>query len=93
MGKFEDKRNCKICGREFIATHNRTLCCGEECSRINKVTIERLKKQKRMAVRNVTKKRQEIADINARAKEAGMSYGQYVAMMEIKAGDKGENKG
>lgn len=92
MGKFEDKRDCKICGREFIVNNNRT-CCGEECSRINKVKIERLKKQKRMAVRNVTKKRQEIAAINAKAKEAGMSYGQYVAMMEIKAGDKGENEG
>lgn len=90
---FEDRRDCKICGREFITNHNRTFCCGEECSRINKVRMARIQKQKRDAMRAVTRKRQEIATINAKAKEAGMSYGQYVAMMEIKAGDKGENEG
>lgn len=29
-------RNCKICGREFVAkTHNR-LCCSDECRKINR---------------------------------------------------------
>lgn len=35
-------------------------------------------------MRKADKKRAELATINARAKEAGMSYGQYVAMLELR---------
>jgi hypothetical protein len=81
---FEVKRDCKICGKEFVTTHNRTLCCSDKCSSVSKYRNNLLRKSKKDAMRKADKKRAELATINARAKEAGMSYGQYVAMMELR---------
>ena len=78
---FEVKRDCKICGREFVTTHSRTFCCSDKCSSVNKYRSNSLRKLKKDAICRAGKKRAELATINARAKEAGLSYGQYTAMM------------
>ena len=79
-------RNCVICGKEF-APHGAQITCGKECSQINK-------KEKRKITNKLFRERQkinrgkkksnipDIVEISKKARELGMSYGEYVAYME-----------
>lgn len=82
---------CKICGKEFIANTARKTLCSEECRRENRIrnATEHNKKIKEMK-KNAKKEKEQreiIADIAVRAREAGMSYGQYSAMLEMRKGE------
>ena len=69
---------CEECGLIFEKqTKNQRYCC-EECSKLgnNRKSRERYRMQKAAAK---GKEKQTIADINRKAREAGMTYGQYMA--------------
>lgn len=66
---------CLNCGKEFIPLTYRNKLCSEECKR------ERIKEQKS---RKKKKPNEDIVDISVKAKEMGMSYGQYQAMQYMK---------
>lgn len=77
---MEFRKRCPICEKEFISDHPRTTYCGETCR----------KKGGNIRSRKATKSSKEVAemhkpmiDIAVAAREAGMSYGQYVAMMGL----------
>lgn len=78
---------CVVCGREYHPANSLKVTCSPQCQTIrskqlareNMRTIRQAQKNKRN--RNTFKA---TVEINARAREMGMSYGQYVAYMEGK---------
>ncbi len=73
-------RTCKICDKQFVSKHHSTTLCGPKCKEENKKrNAENSRKRIKEIERKGKKKRETIIDIAVKAKEAGMSYGQYVA--------------
>lgn len=70
-------RNCKLCGKEFIVTTHNRFYCSQQCQRANanKLRAEYHKSAKRKKPENM----RTIAEINRKASELGMNYGEYVA--------------
>lgn len=75
--------NCKICGKEFTTKCHITKCCSDECTKENarrnaKLCDERKKLQPKK------EKKLTLTEIAVMAKEAGMTYGQYSAMLALR---------
>lgn len=75
------KRRCAYCGKEFEIEKNTVAkYCSILCrNRRNNHMQRQQEKIKRLS--NRTKLNAAVTDIAREAKEAGMSYGQYVARM------------
>ena len=77
---------CKRCGKKFFPKVVQNVFCSPEC-RIAAQTERKYWKvsNARRSTKNAAKKRSNqmlISDIAKEARAHGMSYGQYVAMME-----------
>lgn len=72
---------CEICGKEFEG-YQRSRYCSDEC----RIVVRRQNDRERVARRKYINKQTKvenhtvsISDIEKLARQAGMSYGQYVA--------------
>lgn len=81
---------CMVCGKEFIVTRYNKKLCSIECRAERKRIAEREYRVKHFPSRrssiNVNhkktrKKMLSLTEIAMKAKEAGLSYGEYVAKM------------
>ena len=81
-------RRCVICNKPFVAKVVQALCCSPECSKVrrsqkmsayNKTAYA----QKSEKATKSRKKKMSLAQINAEARAAGMTYGQYVGVMGL----------
>ena len=85
MGKISV---CQVCGKEFEITGSRRKYCSKKCSekgyRIdqNRRSKERnqREREKRQRTAGRTKKLSPLDEVARKAREAGMTYGQYVAL-------------
>lgn len=68
---------CPICGKEFAGDTERF--CSLKCARISSDTEEIYKERPGERRQG---KMSKISEINQRARELGMSYGNYVAMLK-----------
>lgn len=77
---------CATCGKNFSPNHSSKVCCSTECQRIRerKMVRESLKSARQNSTNKPKSTEKQIIDINAKAKEMGMTYGQYVAYIEGK---------
>lgn len=95
---MNNTRICLICEKEFTATVNNQVYCGKECYKESqrRLTKEWYKNNPdamlkykynrnpdRERLKRAKKGNAALADINAKAREAGMTYGQYVSKMGI----------
>lgn len=80
------KRYCKCCGKPFETIYIAAKYCGESCrvdsQRREKMERQRERRKMEKAEKEKTKSAT-IVSIDAEARKAGMSYGQYVAKMGI----------
>ena len=71
---------CPVCGVEFDKRHRSRIYCSRACQKKNehmdRITYDRVPKP-------IVDRTQEVLDIDKKAKEAGMSYGKYVAMQQM----------
>lgn len=75
-------KRCIVCGKEFMCRSKKALCCEGECRRIRGNEIAReYRKTIKMTEKKKIKPKYSIAQISVKAKEAGMSYGEYVQKM------------
>lgn len=79
---------CKICGKEFIANCKKTKCCSEECKKENAKINQKLwaDRQKELKAKKKKEKKFTVAELAVKARELGMSYGQYTAMLYAQEG-------
>ena len=82
---------CPVCGKEFPRNRANHTYCSDECKRENERAREALKRSPERKPRGsseiekkaVVKKRQKpIINLAVEARKRGLSYGQYVAMLE-----------
>lgn len=74
------QKKCKYCGKEFDATKSKRLYCSDKC----KKSRWREKDKKRKYGVHMENPNAAVVDIAVKAREAGMTYGQYVAKMETR---------
>ena len=78
--------NCKICGKEFMPQSHLTKICSDECKIENNKLNSRKRHIEMQNIKNDNKKNKKltVTEIAVMAKEAGMSYGQYSAMLALR---------
>lgn len=95
-------RHCRVCGKEFELGASCRIYCSAECrkrgSRVKYSKAvregthtfwEQQRENEAIAKREREKRkrsREELLKISAKARELGISYGKYVAMMESNGG-------
>lgn len=96
MKRYE--RYCPNFGKLFQTEIKRQKYCCKKCMRqaMNGKKIKYYTGQKEKVnerTRRIIKERSETADINQKAREKGMSYGQYIAWLSFQeSGNKESNK-
>lgn len=86
-------KTCELCGKQFIPTTKNARYCGEEC----RIKVKRQRTKEWQAKRKQEKKEQrkqefkrlvaknELKELTIEARKHGMSYGKYVALLEMGA--------
>lgn len=83
------KRNCERCGTPFETNRNAQRFCSVACRDVGKRERqaiyskrgeEKRREKKRMVM---TKENKSLIELSAEARNAGMTYGQYVAAMKL----------
>ena len=78
-------KECKVCGREFITTYKQQKLCGDpECIAKNKIKSMNAKRQAEKALQSQSQSQLKLARQAAEARQLGMSYGKYKAMLYLK---------
>lgn len=78
------EKNCARCGKQFYGCRQDVRYCCVECQK--EATKERAKELRQIKQEEMRKRRdrqQSIAQIAIKARQAGMTYGQYVAQMGL----------
>lgn len=100
MNGRKPQRNvkCEICGKVFLTHLAEKVTCGRECQHERSKRLSReYDRSRREAILNGTyvkperKRAQQnkiatVEEVQKKAKEAGMSYGQYMAMLYMQEG-------
>lgn len=68
------KKYCEICGRKFETKQPQARMCSDECRKIRAVQWRAEHKEAGKLRKN------KLNEVNRLAREAGMTYGKYVAM-------------
>ncbi len=79
------ERKCKRCGKMFPPKNNKQTYCNPVC-RIEYNKEKLIEDRKELKEFRSGKTNNFIRSIAAEAKAAGMSYGKYVAMIELQKG-------
>ncbi len=88
---------CAICGKIFLTNNPRIVTCSLECQQERKKRLERERLHRQTKIYKVEqraeaaqiRKQKRIAtveDMQKKAREAGMSYGQYTALLYMQEG-------
>lgn len=103
-GKKMFNVECEICGKIFVTCYSQKVTCSPECKheRAKKMAIG-WNRARREAILNGTrpapnrkkpkqKKVATVEEIQKKAREAGMSYGQYMARLYMQEGRAGNGR-
>lgn len=73
-------RRCTVCNKLYIATRGNAKYCSVACRTEGTYALKRAYTAEKPKPRR--KKKQSVTEIAVAARKAGMTYGQYVAMVE-----------
>lgn len=85
--KAQVLKKCEICGQEFAPRRPGVFCCSKECSKVRarehqKAYLKAAETHKKQEAEKAKKRKPESLEaINRKAREAGMTYGQYMVLM------------
>ena len=71
--KIKTFRKCQICGATFLSNASVAKYCSQDCLKVSMSKRYRTQKTKRV-------KNNSLAEINQAARDAGLTYGKYVAL-------------
>lgn len=72
---------CPFCGEKFVYQYKAQMYCSDECKK-NAALVRAKDRRERAGVKKVVKRGKEsLSEINRRAREHGLTYGQYVVLM------------
>lgn len=87
-------KKCDICSKEYLATSERRRYCSDPCRKEanrrnirerNRQRAEKAKESVLIEVPEKKKKEMSLTEMAAAARKAGMTYGQYMAKMELQS--------
>ena len=85
MQEVIEKKECVICHKIFVPKSANAICCSAECSTERNREKERCRRMMHRQQKKIAKEVKvinlSIAEIQRKAREAGMIYGKYVLMM------------
>lgn len=78
-------RICVECGAEFAPNRETQVCCNSICQheRLRKIEKSWREEAKKEKARKIKKKPETLAEVNAKAREAGMTYGKYMEYLRL----------
>lgn len=83
----EYKRICIVCGGAYIAHKHNSKICSDECKRKRSAVMldARMKRlrEKAEAEKQKAVKKKTLTELAIEARQHGMTYGQYVAQLEL----------
>lgn len=82
-------KQCRICGKTFSAIKRTRMLCSEECRAENNRNLSNKHNAKRKEMakpKPKAEKKESIVDLAVKAREMGMTYGQYTAMLYMQEG-------
>lgn len=94
MHSMSELKPCKVCGKLFKSIRSTHVYCSGDCNRkaerqrqkrdlkYNAEKQREYKAKKKLEKAEKERKKHALTEMAKKAREAGMSYGQYVAMME-----------
>lgn len=94
---MNETRKCAICSRRYTTTRANKKYCSTKCADIGEKRAAKKNSTKQESKKVIAQKKREerrkaIIDIAVEAKKHGMSYGQYVAKMELERIKDGKDK-
>jgi len=102
IGKKQYNVECEICGKVFMTNKSIKYTCSPECKqKRHNLMLRKNNQARREAIKNGTipkpvrkkqKKVETLAEVQRKAREAGMSYGQYVQAEYIRRMQEGRMK-
>ena len=74
--------------KNLLQIAKKTKCCSEECKKENAKINQKLwaDRQKQLKAKKKKEKKLTVAELAVKARELGMSYGQYTAMLYAQEG-------
>ena len=81
-----EPKPCKQCGKYFIPTSYKNICCSRKCLEMHRAA----ERKNRRAAQKKKTNAEKIRDIALEAKAHGMSYGKYVAYLEMQKNKEGK---
>lgn len=80
--RMREFRRCVVCNKLYIATRANAKYCSATCREIGTSELKSAYREQQKVAKPKRKKKQSVTEIAVAARKAGMTYGQYVAMME-----------
>jgi hypothetical protein len=81
---MKEVRKCIICNGYYVTTIQNAKYCSSVCRKKGEKEIAKQRKiKKKEQIENSKNMQQSIIDIAVLARQAGMTYGQYVAKMGL----------
>lgn len=75
-------KTCACCGKEFISNRKNGRFCSAECREIIRVEQNKERyRQKKEEAKEIIEAKENLAETVRKARDMGMSYGQYKAMI------------
>lgn len=81
--RMRDFRRCAVCNKLYIATRQNAKYCSADCRLEGTYAMKRTYKERKEQKAKPKKLKKSITDIAVEARQAGMTYGQYVAKMGL----------
>jgi hypothetical protein len=73
-----------VCNNLYVATRTDSKTCSKVCSKqLNRISSKRINEKTRERQRQEKRKKMMLDDIAVEARNAGMTYGKYVAKMGL----------
>ena len=82
MFHVNGSRKCEICGEVFNRISYNQRYCGEKCKREANILRSREKRRTEKLNAQTKTKQETLSEVAARARAAGMTYGQYMVSLK-----------
>ena len=72
---------CPFCGKKFAYRNKAQAYCSDECKKNAALSRAKDRRERAGVKKQVKRGKESLSEINRRAREHGLTYGQYVVLM------------
>lgn len=83
-------KTCRQCGKKFVPPHINNVYCSDTCKKAHyreyQKEYQKGVRQREKEGRHILPRSRSLTEVSRRAKERGMTYGQYIANVNRRGG-------